>query len=135
MAKFKISYFLWFLDDFSTSRIMYNNLKADNYSKTHTTLFGRKALKSIILFAIMLSLSLLLASWLKTAYLNGKVLSMILSIVLLITIVPNAVLCLPVAINLIIKQLLLNKKFIGFFNLILFVCLLIASVIFIITIL
>ena len=133
MAKLKLSSLFFLIDDFLSVRILYNNIKDDPYAKANSTLLGRKCVKNVLLFGVSLILSMLTIKWLISSYFQAKILSIILAIVLLIGLVPYAIMSLPSSINLLIKQLKLNKRFIGFFNLALFIAVIVVFVIILLT--
>lgn len=110
------------------TRLMYHNLKADDYARKHTTILGKRALRHIICFAICAALAVFLFAYCFTLGFQGKILIMILAIVGGTYAAAYGILFLPLAFNLTIKQMKLNKKFIGKFCLFLLILVLLAFV-------
>ena len=110
------------------SRLMYNNLKKDDYARQHTTLLGKRALRHLLCFAIAAACAIwLISSMFSLAY-QGKILLAILAVVGGIYVAAYGILFLPLAINLTVKQLRLNKKAIGWVDLVILLLTIIAII-------
>ena len=126
---------LWtLLLNFTSAREMYKNLKANDFARQRTTLFGRKALINIIWLTIMAALSVFVA---YLMVLEFSKLALITGVLAAIGLVLCAVILLTriiVTLNQVVKQLKLNKKAIGYIALALYLIVLIATVVLIVLI-
>ena len=103
------------------SRMMYNNLKNDEYARKETTLLGKRALRHILTFLLFWGLAIFSIFKVFEYARSYQILMMILFIVIAIYLVAYGILFLPLALNLTIKQLKLNKRAIGWIDLTLFI--------------
>lgn len=111
------------------SRLMYNNLKNDEYARKRTTLLGMRALRHILTFALFLTVAILAFNGMMSYFYTGQILMGIILFVLGVYTVAYGILFLPLSLNLTIKQLRLNKKAIGYIDLILLILVIILAVV------
>ena len=110
------------------SRMMYNNLKKDDFARSRTTILGKRALRHILCFAIFATVAVFSVMWAIKSGLTAQIFTMILGIIFGIYAGAYGILFLPLAVNLTIKQLKLNKKLIGWIDLTCLILVLIAFV-------
>ena len=120
---------------FAGVRIMYNNLKQNDYAKKHTTLIGRKAILHILTTGISLVLIPIFVAEFIKSFAMVQILLIVAYGALITSLGTLIVTNLPMSINLIVKQLKLNKRFIGYFNLVLFFIFIITTIVLFIIIL
>ena len=113
---------------FTNARLMYNNLKKNDYARARTTILGKRGLRHILCFTLFVAAAILLFTWGIGSGLQGKIFIAILGVALGIYPAVYSFLFLPLAFNLTVKQLKLNKKVIGWIDLILLIIILIAII-------
>jgi len=113
------------------SRLMYHRLKAEDYARERTTLLGRRGLRHILSFMLFVSVAVAAFVMCFKWGAQGKIFLMILAIIPGVYATAYSILFLPLALNLTIKQLRLNKKAIGYINVALLILVLIAFILFI----
>ena len=123
--KGKLGWLLSLLGHFATYRILYNNISEDEFARANSTLIGRKGLWRLLGFAIAVSFVVLLINALISSFATLKILLAILCIVGLVTAAPVTIIFLINCINMTSKQLKLNKKPIGYVNLILLIAIIV----------
>ena len=97
----------------ANSRSMYDNLKNNDYARPRTTILGVRALRHLLCFSICMTITLLLLHSMFDSIQKGAVVMIILKLVGAIYTGMYSLLFLPLAINLTVKQLKLNKRAIG----------------------
>lgn len=115
-----LNIFGFILTKFVDTREVYNNLKNDPEERKVTTYMGKRALLYSLLFALLFIGGPSLTIWCASSFISE---SPVLGIVLLITGVVVALyglILIPIILNYIIKQLILNRRAIGWIALILF---------------
>lgn len=98
---------------FVNAKEMYNNLKNSDFARPTTTLLGMRALRHILFFALFLAASVACFANIYNLAYSGKIFMLIIAIMVGIYSAIYSLLFLPLALNLTIKQLKLNKKWIG----------------------
>lgn len=129
--KFKLNKLLIFrlaLSHGVNSRLMYNNLKKDDFARPRTTLLGKRAFRHILCFALFTAVAIASIAWAIRCGQTAQIFTMILGVVLGVYAGAYGILFLPLAVNLTIKQLRLNKKAIGWIDLLLLIFIIIAFV-------
>ena len=110
------------------SRLMYNNLKKEEFARKRTTLLGKRAFRHIFTFALFITVAILSFKWMMACVMKLEIFNMIIGLVLGVYTIAYGILFLPLAFNLTIKQLKLNKKAIGWIDLILLLLVLVGAV-------
>lgn len=108
------------LSKFADTREIYNNLKKDPEERKVTTYMGRHALLYIILFAVLFIGGPSLTIWCASSFISEHVLWGVILLILGIVIALYGLILIPIILNYTIKQLVLNKRAIGWIALILF---------------
>ena len=86
------------------SRLMYHNLKNDDYARSHTTLLGRRAFRHILFFTLFTTIAIFSFYKMIQWGLTGRIFLMILGLVVGVYTVAYGVLFLPLALNLTINN-------------------------------
>lgn len=105
---------------FLDTREIYNNLKNDPEERKVTTYLGKRALLYSILFAIIFIGGPSLTIWCATSFLSEHVFLGILILLAGIIIAIYGLILIPIILNYTIKQLILNRRAIGWIALFLF---------------
>ena len=116
MAKNKGIFSLIFkiFDKFVDIRVAYNDIKSNPEAKQTSTVLAKKSILYSIIGAVVFAISFALIFWGFSLVDNASVLFGIVLIILGISMIFYPLICLILSLNLIIKQLLLNKKPLGF---------------------
>ncbi|MBO4936885.1 MAG: hypothetical protein J6C90_01010 [Clostridia bacterium] len=110
------------------ARIAYNNAKKDENIRKTTTAFGKRALVYIITFAVLSLGGIALIWWGVDGFVNALIFN-IFKIILGGYMVLYSLILLPLALNLVIKQMKLNKKPIGWISLVLLILSVVAVIV------
>ncbi|MFQ6772989.1 MAG: hypothetical protein ACLRFG_00760 [Clostridia bacterium] len=110
------------------ARIAYNNAKKDENIRKTTTAFGKRALVYIISFAVLSLGGIALIWWGVDGFVNAFIFN-IFKIILGGYMVLYSLVLLPLALNLVIKQMKLNKKPIGWISLVLLILSVVAVIV------
>ena len=120
---------LKFAELFVNARLAYNNAKQDPEVRKDITKFGARGLWYLFLFAVIAGLGLAAIAYFVK---NVTTLNVLFAIIMLIIGVYLMIWAIPyffLALNLTIKQLCLNKKFIGWLDLVLIIAVIVAIIV------
>lgn len=120
--------FLYLLDRFIVLRATYNDIKANPESKKISTVLGTKALIYDILFSVTVGIALALVFLANSLEDSGALFGVIL-LVVAAAIVLYSLSYFILGLNCSIKQLLLNRRAIGWITLVLTLSILIAAIV------
>ncbi|MDE6104902.1 MAG: hypothetical protein K2G38_04400 [Clostridia bacterium] len=108
------------LTKFVDTREIYNNLKKDPEERKITTYMGRHALLYIILFAVLFIGGPSLAIWCASSFISTNPIFGIVLLIVGVVVALYGLVLIPIILNYTIKQLILNRRAIGWIALILF---------------
>lgn len=115
-----LNIFGFILTNFVDTREVYNNLKEDAEERKITTYMGKRALLYTILFAFLFIGGPSLAIWCASSLISTRPLLGIVLLIAGVVIAVYGLVLFPIILNYIIKQLILNKRAIGWIALVLF---------------
>ncbi len=109
------------ISKFTDTRVVYNNLKKDPEERKLTTYMGKRALANLALFALFFIGGPTLTIWCASSYISTNPIFGVVLLIAGIVIAAYSLLLIPIILNYIVKQLILNKRAIGWIALILFI--------------
>ena len=122
-----------FVELLVNARIAYNNVKNDEEAKKTTTIFGKRSLVYVFIFALMAAGATALIYWGIVNFATSWIFLAIFAFVISVYLVIYAIGMFVLSLNLAIKQISLNKKPVGIialvFNIIIAVALIIGIII------
>lgn len=107
----KLAPLIFMLDGFIDAKIVYNNLKNNERYKDTSTRLAKRSLYNLLAFVITTVVSLGIAYWAVTSFFGFW--KILILIIITLVILYSFAITFPLALNLAIKQLKLNKKPLG----------------------
>lgn len=107
----------FFLDRIVDQRDAYNKIKNNEEERKNSTYFGKEAVKSNVVYFILLAATVALAIGAYAFFKASGIWQGVLMVIVAIVILPFAVIYFIFALNCDIKQMVLNKKPIGWVSL------------------